>query len=96
MTAPARATVTGPVRSAPPRVDLTHGVLALTCADRPGIVQAVASFLLQHGLDIVEHHHPRTLTTVGQDAECLALSRAVRWPCEHRVLLHGSSTVVFR
>jgi formyltetrahydrofolate deformylase len=33
---------------------------------------------------------------VGQDAECLALSRAVRWHCEHRVLRHGSSTVVFR
>ena len=45
----------------------------------------------------VDHtHHPRTLATVGQDAECLALSRAVRWHCEHRVLLHGASTVVFR
>lgn len=45
----------------------------------------------------VDHtYHPRTLSTVGQDAECLALSRAVRWHCEHRVLLHGSSTVVFR
>ena len=45
----------------------------------------------------VDHtYHPRTLATVGQDAECLALSRAVRWHCEHRVLLHGRSTVVFR
>ncbi|HEU5483842.1 MAG TPA: formyltetrahydrofolate deformylase [Microlunatus sp.] len=45
----------------------------------------------------VDHtYHPRTLSTVGQDAECLALSRAVRWHCEHRVLLHGASTVVFR
>ena len=45
----------------------------------------------------VDHtYHPRTLSTVGQDAECLALSRAVRWHCENRVLLHGSSTVVFR
>ena len=31
----------------------------------------------------------RSLATVGQDAECLALSRAVRWHCENRVLLHG-------
>jgi formyltetrahydrofolate deformylase len=45
----------------------------------------------------VDHtHHPTTLATVGQDAECLALSRAVRWHCEHRVLLHGASTVIFR
>jgi formyltetrahydrofolate deformylase len=45
----------------------------------------------------VDHtHHPQTLATIGQDAECLALSRAVRWHCEHRVLFHGGSTVVFR
>jgi formyltetrahydrofolate deformylase len=38
---------------------------------------------------------PARLATVGQDAEALALSRAVRWHCEHRVLLHGHRTVVF-
>jgi formyltetrahydrofolate deformylase len=45
----------------------------------------------------VDHtYHPGALSTVGQDAECLALARAVRWHCEHRILLHGASTVVFR
>ncbi|MFD1213126.1 formyltetrahydrofolate deformylase [Arthrobacter sp. GCM10027362] len=45
----------------------------------------------------VDHtYHPSALATVGQDAEALALSRAVRWHCEHRVLLDGSSTVIFR
>jgi formyltetrahydrofolate deformylase len=39
---------------------------------------------------------PRALATVGQDAEALALSRAVRWHSERRVLLNGHSTVVFR
>jgi formyltetrahydrofolate deformylase len=39
---------------------------------------------------------PRALATVGQDAEALALSRAVRWHTEQRVLLNGHSTVVFR
>jgi formyltetrahydrofolate deformylase len=39
---------------------------------------------------------PRALATVGQDAEALALSRAVRWHSERRVLLNGQSTVVFR
>jgi formyltetrahydrofolate deformylase len=39
---------------------------------------------------------PRALATVGQDAEALALSRAVRWHSERRVLLNGHRTVVFR
>ena len=39
---------------------------------------------------------PRALATVGQDAEALALSRAVRWHSERRVLLYGRSTVIFR
>ncbi len=38
----------------------------------------------------------RALTTVGRDAEALALSRAVRWHCQNRILLNGRSTVVFR
>lgn len=45
----------------------------------------------------VDHTYgPTALSTVGQDAEALALSRAVRWHCQHRVLLDQSSTVVFR
>ncbi|MFE4196667.1 formyltetrahydrofolate deformylase [Paenarthrobacter sp. NPDC056912] len=45
----------------------------------------------------VDHSYgPTTLSTIGQDAEALALSRAVRWHCEHRVLLDQTSTVVFR
>jgi formyltetrahydrofolate deformylase len=45
----------------------------------------------------IDHtHDPRALSTVGRDAEALALSRAVRWHCERRVLLAGHSTVVFR
>jgi formyltetrahydrofolate deformylase len=38
---------------------------------------------------------PRGLSTVGRDAESLALSRAVRWHCAQRVMLNGNSTVVF-
>ena len=33
-----------------------RGVLTMTCPERPGIVQAVTSFLLKHDFDIVEHH----------------------------------------
>jgi formyltetrahydrofolate deformylase len=45
----------------------------------------------------IDHtYDPRALAAVGQDAEALALSRAVRWHGERRVLLNGHSTVVFR
>jgi formyltetrahydrofolate deformylase len=35
------------------------------------------------------------LTVAGSDLECTALSRAVKWHAEHRVLLNGNKTVVF-
>ncbi|GLZ13105.1 formyltetrahydrofolate deformylase [Actinomadura sp. NBRC 104425] len=45
----------------------------------------------------VDHtHSPEDLMAVGRDMECLALARAVRWHSEHRVLLNGNRTVVFR
>jgi formyltetrahydrofolate deformylase len=45
----------------------------------------------------IDHaYDERALATVGRDAEALALSRAVRWHCESRILLNGHSTVVFR
>jgi formyltetrahydrofolate deformylase len=36
------------------------------------------------------------LAVIGRDAECLALSRAVQWHVERRVLLNGTRTVVFK
>jgi len=45
----------------------------------------------------VDHtHSPADLMAVGRDMECLALARAVRWHSEHRILLNGDKTVVFR
>jgi formyltetrahydrofolate deformylase len=45
----------------------------------------------------VDHSHGvAELARVGRDVECVALARAVRWHVEHRVLLHGHRTVVFR
>jgi formyltetrahydrofolate deformylase len=54
----------------------------------PIIEQEVARVDHAHG--IVE------LARVGRDVECVALARAVRWHVEHRILLHGDRTVVFR
>ena len=39
---------------------------------------------------------PDTLTAIGRDVECVVLARAVKWYLEHRILLNGSKTVVFR
>jgi formyltetrahydrofolate deformylase len=39
---------------------------------------------------------PADLAAIGRDAERVALARAVRWHAEHRVLLHGRRTIIFR
>jgi formyltetrahydrofolate deformylase len=39
---------------------------------------------------------PEDLAAIGRDAERVALAGAVRWHAEHRVLLHGRRTVIFR
>jgi formyltetrahydrofolate deformylase len=39
---------------------------------------------------------PADLAAIGRDAERVALARAVRWHAEHRVLLDGRRTVIFR
>ena len=45
----------------------------------------------------VDHAHgPEQLARVGRDVECMALSRAVRWHAERRVLIHAGRTIVFR
>lgn len=53
--------------------------------------------IIEQEVNRVDHTHtPHDLSIVGRDAECLALSRAVKWHCEHRVMLTGVSTIVFR
>jgi formyltetrahydrofolate deformylase len=36
------------------------------------------------------------LTAIGRDVECVVLARAVKWFVEHRILLNGDRTVIFR
>lgn len=44
----------------------------------------------------VDHRmSPAELAAAGQELEAMALSRAVRWHAEHRVVLRGRRTVVF-
>ncbi len=39
---------------------------------------------------------PETLTAIGRDVECVVLARAVKWFVEHRILVNGHKTVIFR
>ena len=45
---------------------------------------------VDHGLDA------EALTAAGQDVENQVLARAVRWHVEHRILMNGHKTVVFK
>ncbi|MFE4079165.1 formyltetrahydrofolate deformylase [Paenarthrobacter sp. YIM B13468] len=49
----------------------------------------------QEVLRVGHDFSPAQLAVTGQDAERLALSRAVQWHAEQRVLLNGQRTVVF-
>lgn len=54
----------------------------------PIIEQDVAR--VDHSLD------PEDFAAVGRDVESVVLARAVQWHVEHRVLMNGPKTVVFR
>ncbi len=49
--------------------------------------------------DVARVEHSRTvedLTAMGRDTESQVLARAVKWHSEHRVLLNGHKTVIFK
>ncbi|GAA4321273.1 formyltetrahydrofolate deformylase [Pigmentiphaga soli] len=53
--------------------------------------------IIEQDIARVDHTmSPETLTQVGRDVESLVLSRAVRWHVEHRILINGHKTIVFR
>jgi formyltetrahydrofolate deformylase len=53
--------------------------------------------IIEQDIERVDHAmSAQDLTQVGSDVESLVLSRAVRSHIEHRILLNGSRTVVFR
>jgi formyltetrahydrofolate deformylase len=53
--------------------------------------------IIEQDVERVDHSHsPEDFTAVGRDVESVVLARAVRWHVEHRVLLNGRKTVVFR
>jgi formyltetrahydrofolate deformylase len=53
--------------------------------------------IIEQDIERVDHAmSPADLAQTGSDIESLVLSRAVRWHVEHRILLNGQRTVVFR
>ncbi|MGI4846584.1 MAG: formyltetrahydrofolate deformylase [Janthinobacterium lividum] len=53
--------------------------------------------IIEQGVERVDHAMDvATLTSIGRDVECVVLARAVKWFLEHRILLNGHKTVVFR
>jgi formyltetrahydrofolate deformylase len=50
----------------------------------------------QQVVDVDHTYGPEDLVAAGRDTECKALSNAVRWHCEGRVILQGNRTVVLR
>jgi formyltetrahydrofolate deformylase len=53
--------------------------------------------IIEQDVERVDHSlSPEDFTAVGRDVESVVLARAVRWHVEHRVLLNGRKTVVFR
>ena len=53
--------------------------------------------IIEQDVERVDHAmDPDTLTAIGRDVECVVLARAVKWFVEHRILLNGHKTVVFR
>ncbi|MFF2345841.1 formyltetrahydrofolate deformylase [Pseudarthrobacter sp. NPDC058119] len=50
----------------------------------------------QQVVDVDHTYGPEDLVAAGRDTECKALSNAVKWHCEGRVILQGNRTVVLR
>jgi formyltetrahydrofolate deformylase len=53
--------------------------------------------IIEQDITRVDHQlEPEQLVEAGRDVEAQVLARAVRWHAEHRVLMNGTRTVVFR
>lgn len=53
--------------------------------------------IIEQDVERVDHAmDPESLSAIGRDVECVVLARAVKWFVEHRILLNGAKTVVFK
>ena len=53
--------------------------------------------IIEQTVEKIDHNFDiEALVQIGKDAECAAFSRAVKWHCEHRIIINGHKTIVFR
>jgi len=53
--------------------------------------------IIEQCVERVDHQFtPEKLAQVGRDNESVAFARAIKWHCEHRVILNGNRTIVFK
>jgi formyltetrahydrofolate deformylase len=53
--------------------------------------------IIEQAVERIDHNfHIDELVQIGRDAECAAFARAVKWHCEHRIIVNGNKTVVFK
>ena len=53
--------------------------------------------IIEQDVSRVGHAHSvKEFTAIGRDVECVVLARAVEWFVQHRILLNGDRTIVFR
>ena len=53
--------------------------------------------IIEQDVERVDHAMDSdALTAIGRDVECVVLARAVKWFVEHRILLSGDRTVIFK
>ena len=53
--------------------------------------------IIEQAVERVSHaNSPDELVEIGRDVETVVLNRAVNWHAQHRVLMNGNRTVVFR
>lgn len=52
--------------------------------------------IAQQVIEVDHTYTPADLVSVGKDAECKALTNAVRWHAEGRIILSGNRTVILR
>lgn len=53
--------------------------------------------IIEQGVERVDHTFTvESLVRTGRDIETVVLSRAVRWHAEHRIMINGHKTIVFR
>lgn len=53
--------------------------------------------IIEQAVERIDHNFAiEELMQIGRDAECAAFARALKWHCEHRIIVNGSKTVVFR